>query len=448
MTVPHFSVVYRGKILPGFDTETAKAKLITTFALSEEKAEKILKSGRIVLKKDADEATARKIGTALKRAGLDIVLVRSDPAPPAPESAAAHRDPHRPLPGEMPPADPQPLEAAEKMPAAPPPAPPIRKIPFEFRGTGTAYFKIWIVNIILSFLTLGIYSAWAKVRRKQYFYGSTRLQGASFEYLAKPLKILKGRAIIVTMLLISSALSQLIPIAGPVFSLVFLFALPWIVVRSLSFNARNSSFRNIRFGFSGSVKDAAMVFVLWPALAFLTFGLLFPAAYYRQKKFIVENSSYGTTRFAFTATAKDYYGLYLKALLPAILGLAAIVGAAFLFFPLIPLPGLVLYFYLFAYFSATTTNLIFNSSRLVGHRFSANLKVWDLIVIVATNSVATALTLGLFYPWAKVRAFRYTLENLTLVAAGELDSFIAGEEKQVSAFADEVSDFFDMDFGL
>lgn len=35
---------------------------------------------------------------------------------------------------------------------------------FEFRGRGGEYFRIWIVNLALSLLTLGIYSAWAKVR--------------------------------------------------------------------------------------------------------------------------------------------------------------------------------------------------------------------------------------------------------------------------------------------
>ena len=452
MTAPRYSVIYRGKILPGFDFTTAKSKLIMTFALSEKKAEKILKSSRVVLKKGTDEATARKIGTALKRAGLDIVLAKSEPAPltekPGAVQDSKRREPALPKPQKLSSANAQPAEAEKPTPAAALPVEATLKIPFEFRGTGTAYFKIWIVNIILSILTLGIYSAWAKVRRKQYFYGSMRLKGASFEYLAKPLKILKGRVIIVIMVLISSTVSQLIPIAGPVFTLAFVFVLPWIVVRSLSFNARNSSFRNIRFGFSGSFKDAAMAYIVWPPLAFLTLGLLFPAAYYRQKKFIVENSSYGTTRFSFSATSKDYYGVYLKVLLPILLGIVAIAASVFVYWPIAPLPGLVLYLYLFAFFSVKTTNLLFNSSRLAGHRFSANLKVWDLIVIVATNSVAIALTLGLFYPWAKVRGFRYKMENLTLIAAGELESFLAGEEKQVSAFADEFSDFFDLDFGI
>ena len=66
---------------------------------------------------------------------------------------------------------------------------------FEFTGTAAEYFKIWIVNIVLSIATLGIYSAWAKVRKERYFYGNTWVNGSSFQYTADPIKILKGRII-------------------------------------------------------------------------------------------------------------------------------------------------------------------------------------------------------------------------------------------------------------
>lgn len=42
--------------------------------------------------------------------------------------------------------------------------------PIEFTGTAGEYFGIWIVNILLTIVTVGFYSAWAKVRRKRYFY--------------------------------------------------------------------------------------------------------------------------------------------------------------------------------------------------------------------------------------------------------------------------------------
>ncbi|MDR3346857.1 MAG: DUF898 domain-containing protein, partial [Campylobacteraceae bacterium] len=39
---------------------------------------------------------------------------------------------------------------------------------FEFRGNATDFFAIWFVNLLLSLITLGIYSPWAKVRNNQY----------------------------------------------------------------------------------------------------------------------------------------------------------------------------------------------------------------------------------------------------------------------------------------
>ena len=67
--------------------------------------------------------------------------------------------------------------------------------PCRSRGPAREYFKIWIVNLALTIVTLGIYSAWAKVRRLQYFYRHTRLAGAGFDYHGDPIAILKGRIV-------------------------------------------------------------------------------------------------------------------------------------------------------------------------------------------------------------------------------------------------------------
>ncbi|HET7062745.1 MAG TPA: DUF898 family protein, partial [Rudaea sp.] len=83
-------------------------------------------------------------------------------------------------------------------PAATPAPAPIEH-QFEFRGAEREYFNIWIVNLALTILTLGIYSAWAKVRTERYFYANTRVAGTPFEYLARPLPILKGRIIAFTL---------------------------------------------------------------------------------------------------------------------------------------------------------------------------------------------------------------------------------------------------------
>ena len=49
-------------------------------------------------------------------------------------------------------------------------------------------------SIALTIVTLGVYSAWAKVRRLQYFYRHTRLAGAGFDYHGDPIAILKEAA--------------------------------------------------------------------------------------------------------------------------------------------------------------------------------------------------------------------------------------------------------------
>lgn len=435
MTDLRYNVVCNGGILEGHDIETVKSILVAKFSMSPEKADKLLNCNKAIIRKNLDQDKAKKYETALKKAGLNVVLSKdiSESIPPSPTM-------EKPVPPSMPPPDDQDKEATGTA--------PITSLSFEFFGTGTEYFKIWIVNLILSIVTLGIYSAWAKVRRKQYFYGNTRLNGSSFEYLADPVNILKGRIIVVVFFGIYSVISQFFPMVGMVISLLFVVVLPWLVVRSLAFNSRNSAYKNIRFGFNGTVKEAFKVFLLFPLLVPLTLGILAPYVYFRNRKFVVENSSYGNVLFSFTASHKDYYGLFLKALIPLIIGLVIVGIAAMVFPPGSVLVILVLYLYLFAYISVKSTNLFFNSTMLNRHEFDANLETKGYLILIVSNTIAIVLTLGIFYPWAHIRTVRYKLNHLILLVNGDLDHFVAQKQKEVSALGDEAGDFFDFDIGL
>ena len=326
------------------------------------------------------------------------------------------------------------------------------ELPFQFTGTGGQYFKIWIVNILLSIITLGIYSAWAKVRRKQFFYANTHVGSSSFRYHADPKKILKGRLIIFAIFVVYTIIAKGFPPAAIVFSILVIIAMPWLVVRSLTFNARYSSWRNIRFNFIGTYGQAAKTFVLFPLLAIVTLGILAPYAFYRQKKFIVENSAYGATRFSFHATAKDYYIMVLLFLIPVAI-FWAVIGICFLLIPIIATViagflGVILYLYAFAYFAVKSSNLLYNSGTLTDHRFRADMTIKGYAAILITNTLGLVFTLGLFHPVAQVRAFRYKLEHLTLLPAGSLDQFVSAKMEEVSALGEEISDFMDFDFGL
>ena len=165
-----------------------------------------------------------------------------------------------------------------------PSSPPLTEHPFNFSGSGNEYFRIWIVNLLLSVLTLGIYSAWAKVRTTRYLYGNTHVAGDSFEYHAQPLAILKGRIIAVTLLAAYVLSTQFVPLASTVLAVLVAFAAPWFVVRALRFRAVMSSWRNVRFNFVGETGAAYGIYLFAPLLGVITLGLAMPYVWYVQSQ--------------------------------------------------------------------------------------------------------------------------------------------------------------------
>lgn len=207
--------------------------------------------------------------------------------------------------------------------------PPLQAMQFEFKGTAFQYFGIWIVNLLLIIITLGIYSAWAKVRTKRYFYGNTLLDGSPFDYLANPISILKGWGIAVVVLLAYNLLTNVFPVTSLLLVPLMLIALPWVIVRAMRFRARNSAWRNIRFGFKKAYAEAFKVFIGVQLLMVLSLGLLLPYYYYVISRFMVTNSGYGTTQFSFHARPKDFYKIFLKPLLAMLLVLAVILAISY-----------------------------------------------------------------------------------------------------------------------
>lgn len=377
-----------------------------------------------------------------------------------------------------------------------------RSIDFRFHGKGFEYFKIWIVNILLTVITLGIYSAWAKVRNKQYFYGNTELDGASFSYDAKPIKILKGRMIAMGVIALLSFVSALNPFLAIIVPLAFIPLMPFFIQRALMFNARYSSYRNVRFGFTGTLKAAMMVFVGWPVLLVLIivvinlllvvmglpedivgaismliyFVVLLPFMFYHFKSYVIANSLYGTSPFRFGARVADFIAVFV---LTFGLGLLILLLGAFLVQFLsgsvigdlgemlqgdmdpeamatmfVPLVLTVIFFGAFvavvpyAFYVAKINNLVFNRSSLADFEFRATFTTLSYARLHFVNTLLTLLTLGLFWPFAKVRTARYKAEHTKVLALTSLDQFVVRQEQEVGALGEAVGDFYDLDFGI
>ena len=352
-----------------------------------------------------------------------------------------------------------------------PTAPVLPPLPLRFTGSGAEYFGIWIVNLLLTILTLGIYSAWAKVRRITYFYRHTELAGSSFDFHGTPTKILLGRVIALAMLLVYN---YCVRVRSPWTLLVlglFAVALPCLVRNSFRFRLYNTSWRGTRFHFRGSVAGSYRVFLLNGFLALITFYLLWPFAHQRFKAYQHGNSFFGRSRFSFHASAGSFYMIYLT-LLAAIVAFVVVMGLAGVGGALMALGKLsrqgghvdprsiissIIYLYgaliLFGMligplFHALLTNLIWSNTRLEEHRLECRLSPWMLMWIGVSNFVLVVLTLGLYMPWASVRFAKYQVESMRLLPVSDLQEFVDAEPQKVGAIGEEAVSAFDFDIAL
>ncbi len=321
-----------------------------------------------------------------------------------------------------------------------------QKLTFEFRGDGLEYFKIWIVNILLSIVTLGIYSAWATVRNNRYFHSNLYLNDNNFRYLAKPLTILKGRLIAIAVFICVGTINALYPPVSIIFVIGLFIAMPYFVNQSLAFNRRMSSYNNIQFRFKASYGQAFMALFVWPFLGMLTMGILYPMAFLKMNEYIVNNSAYGTQKFTFNATYSDYGKIFLVCLAIAlVLGIPA--GLIMNFAPSLSVISSILiiliYAGVFLYFTMQAANLFYRSLALADHGFEANITMQGLVQVILTNMLLTIVTFGLYLPAAKVRATKYICSCITMNASGSLDTFTAAEKENVSALGEELGQVFD-----
>ena len=366
--------------------------------------------------------------------------------------------------------------------AAPEVKAPVRGLDIEFRGSASGYFRIWAVNLCLTLLTLGIFSAWAKVRKKRYFYSHTLLDGTPFQYLGQPLPIFKGRLVAVVLFLLWYLSSHFVVALMPAFIGIAAVLAPWVLVRSATFNARYSAFRNLRFNFSASYWDGVRTlyawglipliiiggFILWQfqqplllVIAALVFAVYVPFWLARIKRFLVGHTRFGGTNGMLSITGGKFYFIYFKAgllgsVLSIVSGGAALaitkltsdwaLGNAMAVLALVP--SYLAYVIVYAYIQAETGNLVWNNTQLGPLRFQSTLGTRRLVELYLSNGLAILVSCGMLIPWAVVRSFRYRAQCLRGHMQGEWSDFSGSEASSVHAAGAEVGEMFDLDFSL
>ncbi|MBV8209344.1 MAG: DUF898 domain-containing protein [Burkholderiaceae bacterium] len=366
----------------------------------------------------------------------------------------------------------------------------------EFTGTGAEYFRIWIVNLLLTIVTLGIYSAWAKVRKLQYFYRNTRLDGSVFDYHGNPIAILKGRILAVATLALYKYALPLLGSFGLILMLAVLAGAPWLLAQSYRFRLHNTSYRGLRFRFDGPVSQAYLIFglpiavLLIPGalvalavrsdpqhpdlkvlavigIAYLVLMILWPYLHFSFKRWQHNHACYGRARGRFEARAGNFYGPYLAGagiillctILTAVLFvvMAAVtaanraqavktgesLGVAIL---IVSYAAAVIVGTLI---SARIQNVVWSRTRLDEVGFASDVRAARLIGITLGNLVMVVFSLGLLIPHAVIRAMKYRIESIQVLDAAALGKVAADAGTgPVGATGEGAVDLMDLDIGL
>ncbi|POC48803.1 YjgN family protein [Vibrio vulnificus] len=379
----------------------------------------------------------------------------------------------------------------------------------QFKGQGGEFFGIWIVNILLSVITLGIYSAWAKVRTKRYFYGNTFIAGDNFEYHAQPMQLLKGRLVALALVLIWVVANSFFPLASLVLFALFYVALPWLLWSNARFDSAMTSYRNVHFAFNGSLKEAYMsilgrglasllIIAIYIAIVvasanasamvatLLGFGtlvlmfVLYAWVVAGIHQYFASGYQYGDWKFVAKIETGFFLKTYCKAMLIGFLTAVAfmivmgtfVLGSDimnifagevdllegkgdFAYVVLTYLVTITMSLGITAYTMTRIRNYVF--SRLTAtaetqseteFRFASTFGAWDYMSLIVTNFLLQVLTLGLARPWVMVRTSRYVASHTGVI--GDMDTLKATDQDSAvkNAISDEVAQAFDLGLSI
>lgn len=387
------------------------------------------------------------------------------------------------------------------------------QFPIRFTGSGSEYFRIWIVNLLLLIVTLGIYYPWAKVRKLRYFYSHTEVAGHPLDFHGNPRQMLRGFLLMAALLFLYGVAGNVNETAGAIAGLILALVWPALLRASLQFKLAQTSWRGLRFTFKGNLKDAYLVFlvpILLLVLAGATFGglmavlvpkpaegetmaghqigmfillsMLFMAAVmvlsaytlWRLKAYQHRHYALGQWQTNFTATFGDMLKVFMRSSLVLLLGgLAVLVLAVLLVLltgglsgsaheipmrlmksmaVLVPvfIVGVFLVQMLYtAHLTATLQNLVWTRTGNRQIRFKSDLSHWSLMGLMIKNLLLTALTLGLYWPFAAVATARLKLEAVAVHTRQHPDDLVVQVQRSYKDGAgDMAADLMGMDVGL
>lgn len=374
----------------------------------------------------------------------------------------------------------------------------------EFSASGSEYFRIWIVNLLLVVLTLGLYLPFAKARRLRYFYANTQVGGTPLAFHGDPWRMFRGY-LVMLVLFGSSALANAYSAWTSLLGLGVLAALwPALWRSSMRFRLANTSWRGLRFGFDGSLRGAylALLPMFAPAAMLLAVSawamqgvdkadpaavdrasqgvgpaflaimllalLLLPLALWLIKRYQHDHYRLAAQVTQLSVGPGAFYTLSFKATILGLLAMVTVLGTGWLAASAIISAGrgkamaagvaaallltvayVALLSLVAAYMAARMQDLTWNHTRSAALRFRSRLSAKALATLTIRNLLLVVLTLGLYRPFAVVATHRLRLQSTSLEVDAESGRWTATPAAVAGGASGEMAgDFFGIDVGL
>ncbi|HEY0207241.1 MAG TPA: YjgN family protein [Acetobacteraceae bacterium] len=333
-------------------------------------------------------------------------------------------------------------------------------------------YGIFLMNLLWTVLTLGIFRFWAITRIRRYLWSRTRFQGERFEYTGTGGELFVGVLLAILMLIgavvVSGVLfAVLYAIWHPlgVLAVLLLYGGIFVVASGAVFSAQRyklsrTTWAGIRGGMTGSMLAYGLRAVLYGILAGLTLFQMLPWRSVRLAEQRINASSLGNLRFRFRGRARDVYGPFLLTLLGGLLLLVLIAAGAWTalhgYLPAIqavmnqrggaaPSPADLAVFQRLGWVAIGAFVLLSLGTSLISlwyvalferHvigrtslgplRFSSTLTGRGLLWLSLVNMAVLLVTLGLGFPVALQRTMRFLARNLWVSGALDLPALQQG----------------------
>jgi uncharacterized membrane protein YjgN (DUF898 family) len=305
-----------------------------------------------------------------------------------------------------------------------------------FHGKGDQYFGIWIVNILLTAVTLGLYYPWARAAKLQYFYQETELDNSRFQFHGTGKEMFLGFIKAIGIFLALYAMFFALIALGGFFVFIgvllylsaFFILIPFVLHGSARYRTSRTSWRGVHFGYRGELKELIKICLINGFLTLITFGVYSAWMQCNIRKYMMGHTRFGNVKLNFVGEGFELFKIHL-------------VGFFLSMFTF----GIYFFWYMKDLYNFYLNNIRANQDGR-SLLMEGNATGGAFLGLIVSNFFMTIFTLGLAAPWVATRTMEFVLRNADIKGDFRPNDIRQTEEDYKDAMGDDMTDM--MDIGI